>query len=963
MKKIFTFKGIKRDADVMYANDGDCMEMVNMRLKNGSTVPVPMPREVASLAYAYVSVYYHSMASAYMLVTEGDATVHVYDESFAPLGGESGKPSLLSEDCIGVKRIEFIGNLVCLFTDCATLYAVFDMGRYKWLGERPTMPRLTFTAESRIQKVITDDKYKTGNIVSGDEDKSLLWINAGIGYFDYCISALNNDGFYIDRVLFRYAFRLFDGSYVWASPIYYVDDEECLEGMSRDEGNFASNALEPDLSESKYNAKVQGFKPIFKFEPFDLKDWEDIIVSVDVFSSGSIMGHKVDKCYDTIIKQGDDVYISNSDGYDRYVRKSYLEIYNDVSDAKLFYKVAEYSLDGRLLDSLENVSQSSLALCTSFCDDSTSHVSRTAEYTYVFNGRLHIANLRETLFKGYDSHVYVPARMDSVAVDGYVCTELKTTNGVLVVKRDYGHEFIIGISDGVYYMQPYIMYPDSRAVKQTFVLTVNGCIYRRSFDLVAHNTLNHALYLHNSSNGYVVSIDDDGVSEGVVSILSDKNVMDFFSYKPGVYMLSYSSSGFWMYGDVPFVVNSEDKGTTVYYGTFRIRGTVSEGDVIIITIKKAAFEDSLSDLACIALDGNWEELSEYDYVEEISPVEMRKNVLKVSDTDNPLCFPAKQTYTPSNNDIVALCSNTVALSQGQFGQHPLYVFCADGIWAMQVDASGVIAYSNSYPVSREVCVNAASVKGIDSGVVFISSKGLMLLDGGNVALLSSALDSEEKSVQNFSESNIIYRIAAIASLQNILDDVTFREYSKNAILGYIYSERELLLSNPLYSYSYMLSLDDGTWSKYSHKFNGFANIYPDFMGLTLVNGCTVLSAMDDDMVGNRAVFLMSRPLLWGSKLHKRITQMLLHTSVKVADEDSDSFNGLACYILCSNDGVNFKPVAGHERRRSFCDMQFPYFPTSSYRYFAVALVGRIAMGSLITAIEFSVETAWDNRLY
>lgn len=960
MKKIFTFKGIKNNTDALYANDGECMEMVNMRLKNGSAVPVALPRELASLEHEYTAVYHHVMASVYLLVTKGDAAVHVYDEEFAPFGGGSA-PCLLSKECMGVKRIEFMGNVACFFTDTATLYAVFNMGGYKWLGERPAMPRLTFSTESRVHKLTTNENYKTGGDLSDIEEPSLLWINARTGYFDECISVLNRDGYYIDRVLFRYAFRLFDGSYVWHSPIYYVEDEESIEGVSRDENNFQSVTLTPDSSESKFTVMVQGVKPTISFEDFDLTAWEDIIMSVDVFSSGSIMGHKVERCYDTLTTAGN-VHVSASEGFDRYVNKTYIDIHNDVSDAKLFYKVAEFSLDGRLIDSLDDVSQTSLALCTSLGEDSMTHVSRTAEYTYVFNGRLHIANLRETLFKGYDSHVYVPVGMDSVAVGGYVYTELNTTNGVSVVKRDYGKEFLMGVRDGVYYMQPYIMYPDSRAVKQTFVLTVDGCIYRRSFDLVAHDTLNLACYLHDLSDGCIVSINDDAVSDARVSILSESLVLNYFSHKAGTYTLVYSDSGYWMYDNVPFIIESEEKTTALYYGAFYMKGTVVAGDTIVITIEDSASQDCMLDLGCIRLNAKWEILSEYDAAEDVTPVETRKNVLKVSDTDNPLCFPAKQTYTPSNDEIVALCSNTVALSQGQFGQYPLYVFCKDGIWAMQVDASGVMAYSDCHPVSREVCVNAASVKGIDSGVVFVSSKGLLLLNGGNVTLLSAALDSGNRSAKEISESDIMYKIASIVSLQNVFGRETFKEYAAGAVLGYIYADRELLLSNPAYPYSYILSLDDGTWSKYSCCYHNIANSYPGFIGLMPAEGRTVLSAPDDCTAGENVVFLVSRPLLWGSKLHKRITQMLLHASVRVADGDGDVFKGLACYILCSNDGENFKLVAGHERRRSFSDMQFPYFPTSSYRYFAVAVVGRISAESVVTAIEFSVETAWDNRL-
>ncbi len=67
-----------------------------------------------------------------------------------------------------------------------------------------------------------------------------------------------------------------------------------------------------------------------------------------------------------------------------------------------------------------------------------------------------------------------------------------------------------------------------------------------------------------------------------------------------------------------------------------------------------------------------------------------RNVLKVSALNSPMVFPVSQTYQPTNTEIVGLCSNTTALSQGQFGQPPLYVFATDGVYAMSVGTGNVV---------------------------------------------------------------------------------------------------------------------------------------------------------------------------------------------------------------------------------------------------------------------------------
>ena len=326
-----------------------------------------------------------------------------------------------------------------------------------------------------------------------------------------------------------------------------------------------------------------------------------------------------------------------------------------------------------------------------------------------------------------------------------------------------------------------------------------------------------------------------------------------------------------------------------------------------------------------------------------------------------LTTPAKQTYAPSNRAIVAMCSNTVALSQGQFGQHPLYLFCADGIWAMSVDASGGLVYTNHYPLAREVCINGDTVCGIDSGVVFASSKGLLMISGGNITSLSTAMNEVEYKGRELPQDSVLRSIASLVSLQNLFSDDSFVDYLRGAKVGFVYARRELVVSNSNYPYSYLLSLESGLWSKITHRFDAFVNSYPDFMAVAWSGDNSMLLGWDDKSVGCTGFFLVTRPMMWGSKLHKRIMQLMLHATVLVGD-GGEAFKGVACYLLGSNDGENFKLISGSERRRDFCDLSFPYVPTQSYRYFSVAVVGNVSSRSSIAAVELNVDVAWNNGL-
>jgi hypothetical protein len=127
-------------------------------------------------------------------------------------------------------------------------------------------------------------------------------------------------------------------------------------------------------------------------------------------------------------------------------------------------------------------------------------------------------------------------------------------------------------------------------------------------------------------------------------------------------------------------------------------------------------------------------------------------------------------------------------------------------------------------------------------------------------------------------------------------------------------------------------------------------------------GVTTVYSIPDDISGNNRVLLFTRPQIWGTKLPKRIMQLLLHAYVEQPASLADGVPLLGCYVLGSNDGVHFKLIAGSEKRERAQDVLFPMFPTQSYKYFLFALVGDMGKGSVVTAIEADVAVPWRNRL-
>ncbi len=209
-------------------------------------------------------------------------------------------------------------------------------------------------------------------------------------------------------------------------------------------------------------------------------------------------------------------------------------------------------------------------------------------------------------------------------------------------------------------------------------------------------------------------------------------------------------------------------------------------------------------------------------------VSVAPNKLKVSNVSNPFYFPAKQTYTVSSRNIVAMATATTALSTGQFGQFPLYVFTGEGVFALSV-GTGDIAYANSISVTRDVCNNPDSIVSTDDAIVFSTDSGLKVLSGSTVRGISS--DMEGYLPTAVDSSPIIKKIAGVGGFSDKLSSTEFIYYLEEAKVGYNYEDKEVIVANRNYPYSYVFNMQSGSWYKISASINRFLNSYPECLAV------------------------------------------------------------------------------------------------------------------------------------
>lgn len=345
----------------------------------------------------------------------------------------------------------------------------------------------------------------------------------------------------------------------------------------------------------------------------------------------------------------------------------------------------------------------------------------------------------------------------------------------------------------------------------------------------------------------------------------------------------------------------------------------------------------------------------------------RENIMFVSNVNNPFFFPEDQTYQ-FNTPIVGIQSNVIAMSQGQFGQFPLYVFTRDGVYAMSV-GSGTVAYSTQTPVTRDVCNNPDSICGLDTMVAFSTYRGLMVIDGASTQLISEKIYGFLPSC-NIS-SPVIMNILNVASLGDMASSSVFPDYLEGAKVGYNYEEKEIVVANSNFPYSYVYSLKTGEWHKISQQIENFVNSYPYTWAMT---GNQILDLNNTHRSVSK-IAVVTRPIKMGTLSHKRILQTALRGIARMSSSDlyirgesvlrgesEDMFSGVGMYILASNDAEHFVLVGKKEMMKDIRDLVTRMNKTKPYKYFMVCLVGGVRTDVWIDYIEFVYSESFNNRL-
>lgn len=212
------------------------------------------------------------------------------------------------------------------------------------------------------------------------------------------------------------------------------------------------------------------------------------------------------------------------------------------------------------------------------------------------------------------------------------------------------------------------------------------------------------------------------------------------------------------------------------------------------------------------------------------------NKIYTSEVNNPFFFPLLGINTVGSGKILGMSSANKALSQGQFGQFPLYAFTTDGVWALEVSSTGT--YSAKQPITRDVCISPDSITQLDSAVLFATDRGIMHISGSTVQCISDKLNTAEIfNIANLPKSNKlidVFNRKADEDKQATLSDLTlqpFQNFLKGCRMVYDYTNQHIIVYNPNIRYAYVYSLKSQSWGMMQSDIVDNVNSYPEALAM------------------------------------------------------------------------------------------------------------------------------------
>ncbi|MBR5105354.1 MAG: hypothetical protein IKU93_02835 [Alistipes sp.] len=133
-----------------------------------------------------------------------------------------------------------------------------------------------------------------------------------------------------------------------------------------------------------------------------------------------------------------------------------------------------------------------------------------------------------------------------------------------------------------------------------------------------------------------------------------------------------------------------------------------------------------------------------------------KGKVWASKDNNPTAYPFERSYTigSPDNEIIAINSAAIEMSDSKFGEFPVFAFTKEGVYAMQSGKETL--YSAIIPINYDVIINPHTLA-VNGAVLYFTDKGLHALSNQGAVLLSEPIHTADNRIPDWMRtSEMIY---------------------------------------------------------------------------------------------------------------------------------------------------------------------------------------------------------------
>lgn len=940
------FKGLTNSPSDYDCQDGELATCLNLINEDGALHPIHQP----VVAEQNIALNAGDTIELVHKVTH-DETIHSHyiirksdDTWFWMEKGGDGTMKTIDLKRFHANAVTAVGNILSFIGESKILYSYWDNGVYRVVD----FTEVTYDAKlTRTSFKMSVDSWVKDNTITEQgytlplEDFNTFGFPEELGEKVTTILFDSQDAYvnkYMDSYSFKYiqfailAIQLYDGSYIQIGNPFILAPKEKIEDSigfrwSYTDGGITSGNLNLTYEAGNIYATYKGqeidnYELSVKIKNID--EYKTLVKGVDIFISNTLFPYNTNG---NILAKGNYFYFRNDKGHMRISDYLYIngrfqhgvrnyhyqpyteeEIYEKIDNLS-FYKSTSFSFDN-VKDGVSKKLKRVLGTEESLPLADLQRESYGAMCAITYNNRLHLGNVMSSITTRCNNG------------NGYYSPVAPNKS----LKED-SDQFLYRYEPKGQFNGNYI---DNFGTDQDG----SNCI-----DKICQVVSKVHLKINNKDEIFSYYDELHYPLPPILSFPSNKaKIIDLLIRIPERGTYSCYKKSFSLYESETFGFN---------YAVNYSNGTFCPIQANNVTMNYESWTVTISQ------DPSWKKISEEEFNKEKANIKestingsRTSSLVKVSEAENPLIFPAKNSVQVGSSIINALAANTRPISEGQFGEAPLYAFTDEGVWVLMLGEEGT--YVARQPANREICSNPNGILQIDDAVLYPTNRGIMMQQGRNSICITDQLDG---CPFNFMEMKYAKQIIATNQTgSGEISYIRFKDYLKSADMIYDYYDNRIIVFNQNQAYAYVYSLKSKMWGTMKNVFNKRVNIYPESYA-TNKEG-KILNVYVEEPYSNTPYFLCSRPLTINDKeVYKTIFTCIARgyfrkgTNGKCAIVLYGSNNLFDWYIIKTSINEYLRGIAG-----------------SPYKYFRVALIGNLATNESISGLSAEFQERLQNKL-